>query len=152
MMRSQAQGLQLTRNDAFQVQQQAAGLQQKLPLLGAPGGKFAVGHRGHHGGVALLCWWLNLHRHPEHGDAAQKPMDRAFIGLLFLCGSTGLALLALRETAALPLSLAIHLATVMAFFLTMPYGKFAHGIYRVAALLKFAIEKRLPNRLRLGSE
>jgi citrate/tricarballylate utilization protein len=40
----------------------------------------------------------------------------------------------------------------MAFFLTMPYGKFAHGIYRVAALLKFAIEKRLPNRLRLGSE
>jgi citrate/tricarballylate utilization protein len=102
------------------------------------------------GPVGLL--WLNLQRHPEHGDAAQKPMDRAFIALLFLCGSTGLALLALRETAALPLSLAIHLATVMAFFLTMPYGKFAHGIYRVAALLKFAIEKRLPNRLRLGSE
>jgi len=65
---------------------------------------------------------------------------------------SGLALLALRETAALPLTLAIHLAAVMAFFLTMPYGKFAHGIYRVAALLKFAIEKRLPNRLRLGSE
>jgi citrate/tricarballylate utilization protein len=100
--------------------------------------------------VGLL--WLNLQRHPEHGDAAQKPMDRAFIGLLFLCGASGLALLALRQTAALPLTLAIHLAAVMAFFLTMPYGKFAHGIYRVAALLKFAIEKRLPNRLRLGSE
>jgi citrate/tricarballylate utilization protein len=109
------------------------------------------------GGIGLVIGplgllWLNLQRHPEHGDAAQKPMDRAFIGLLFLCGSTGLALLALRETAALPLTLAIHLAAVMAFFLTMPYGKFAHGIYRVAALLKFAIEKRLPNRLRLGSE
>jgi citrate/tricarballylate utilization protein len=114
-------------------------------LLGTVGGIGLV-----IGPVGLL--WLNLQRHPEHGDAAQKPMDRAFIALLFLCGSTGLALLALRETAALPLSLAIHLATVMAFFLTMPYGKFAHGIYRVAALLKFAIEKRLPNRLRLGSE
>ena len=41
---------------------------------------------------------------------------------------------------------------VMAFFATMPYGKFAHGIYRGAALLKWAIEKRQPSRLTLGSE
>jgi citrate/tricarballylate utilization protein len=114
-------------------------------LLGTVGGLGLVV-----GPLGLL--WLNLHRHPEHGDAAQKPMDRAFIALLLLCGASGLALLAWRETAALPLTLAIHLGAVMAFFLTMPYGKFAHGIYRVAALLKFAIEKRLPNRLRLGSE
>ena len=40
----------------------------------------------------------------------------------------------------------------MALFLTLPYGKFAHGIYRVAALLKFAIEKRQPNRLALGAD
>jgi citrate/tricarballylate utilization protein len=51
------------------------------------------------GGIGLVIGplgllWLNLQRHPKHGDAAQKPMDRAFIGLLFLCGSTGLALLA----------------------------------------------------------
>ncbi|VDZ69148.1 TcuB: works with TcuA to oxidize tricarballylate to cis-aconitate (plasmid) [Klebsiella aerogenes] len=31
---------------------------------------------------------------------------------------------------------------VMALFLTLPYGKFAHGFYRCAALLKWAIEKR----------
>ena len=29
----------------------------------------------------------------------------------------------------------------MALFLTLPYGKFAHGIYRSAALLKWAIER-----------
>ena len=41
---------------------------------------------------------------------------------------------------------------VMALFLTLPYGKFAHGIFRSAALLKYAIEKRQPNRLALGSD
>ena len=40
----------------------------------------------------------------------------------------------------------------MAFFATMPYGKFAHGIYRCAALLKWSIERRQPTRLKLGSE
>lgn len=38
--------------------------------------------------------------------------------------------------------LALHLGVVMALFLTIPYGKFAHGFYRCAALLKWAIEKR----------
>jgi citrate/tricarballylate utilization protein len=48
--------------------------------------------------------------------------------------------------------LALHLGVVLALFLTLPYGKFAHGIYRTAALLKHAIEKRLPGRLQLGSD
>ena len=43
---------------------------------------------------------------------------------------------------AMALLLAIHLGVVMALFLTLPYGKFAHGVYRCAALLKWAIEKR----------
>jgi citrate/tricarballylate utilization protein len=36
---------------------------------------------------------------------------------------------------------------VMALFLTLPYGKFAHGIYRSAALLKWSVEKRRPGGL-----
>jgi citrate/tricarballylate utilization protein len=40
----------------------------------------------------------------------------------------------------------------MAFFITMPFGKFAHGFYRTAALLKFAIEKRKPLSLGLAQE
>jgi len=50
------------------------------------------------------------------------------------------------------LLLALHLGCVMALFATLPYGKFAHGIYRAAALLKWAIEKRQPNRLQLGGD
>jgi citrate/tricarballylate utilization protein len=34
----------------------------------------------------------------------------------------------------------------------MPYGKFAHGIYRTAALLKNAIEKRQKSKLQLGTD
>jgi len=92
------------------------------------------------GPVGLL--WMNVRRNPEHGDANQKPMDRGFIALLFLTGLTGLALLVLRDTGGMALLLAIHLGFVMAMFVTMPYGKFAHGVYRAAALLKYALEKR----------
>ncbi len=109
------------------------------------------------GGIGLMVgpgglMWLNLRRHPLHGDAAQKPMDRGFIALLFLTSASGIALLAWRDTGAMTLLLALHLGVVMALFLTLPYGKFAHGIYRAAALLKWTIEKRQPNRLQLGSE
>jgi len=102
------------------------------------------------GPIGLL--WLNVTRDPAHGDAAQRPMDRGFMALLLLVSLTGLALLAWRDSSAMALLLALHLGVVMALFLTLPYGKFAHGIFRSAALLKSAIEKRKPNKLRLGSE
>lgn len=109
------------------------------------------------GGIGLLIGpagllWLNLRRDPKQGDAAQKPMDRGFIALLFFTSLTGLALLAWRQTPAMPTLLAVHLGVVMALFLTLPYGKFAHGVFRGAALLKYAIEKRQPGRLALDSD
>jgi len=109
------------------------------------------------GGLGLLAgpaglWWLHRRRHLQHGDAAQRPMDLGFIALLFVVGLSGLALPLWRDTAALPLLLCAHLGAVMAFFATMPYGKFAHSVYRGAALLKWAIERRQPSRLTLGSE
>jgi citrate/tricarballylate utilization protein len=109
------------------------------------------------GGVSMLVgtiglWRLSVTRHPLQGDPEQAGMDRGFIALLFLTASTGLALMLARGTSALPLLLCVHLGIVMALFLTMPYSKFAHGFYRSAALLKFAIEKRQPNRLAAGAE
>lgn len=109
------------------------------------------------GGISLLLgcmglFKLNLQRHPDHGDAAQKPMDLGFIALLFIISLSGLALWLARGHSAMPVLLAIHLGSVMALFATLPYGKFAHGIFRTAALLRFAVEKRQPNRLGLGGE
>jgi citrate/tricarballylate utilization protein len=68
-------------------------------------------------------------------------MDLAFIAMLFFTSATGLLLLALRETSGMPVLLAVHLATVVVLLLTLPYGKFVHGIYRLAALLRYALER-----------
>ena len=59
---------------------------------------------------------------------------------------------ALRGQAQMPLALAVHLGSVMALFATLPYNKFAHGIYRTASLLRHAVEKRQPSSLALGDD
>jgi citrate/tricarballylate utilization protein len=104
------------------------------------------------GGIALTVGtaglgWLEAKRHavrgvmPVQGAASQRPMDRGFIALLFLTSTTGLALLAWREASSMPLLLAVHLGVVMALFLTLPYGKMMHGVYRSLALLKWSSER-----------
>lgn len=75
--------------------------------------------------------YLNLKRHPLHGDREQKPVDRGFIFLLLIVSVSGLALMAFRNTPYMALLLIFHLATVMTFFITMPFGKFAHGFTAV---------------------
>ncbi|RZL94793.1 MAG: tricarballylate utilization 4Fe-4S protein TcuB [Variovorax sp.] len=109
------------------------------------------------GGVCLVVgtaglWRLNRQRHPLHGDAAQKPMDLGFIVLLFLTSASGLALWLGRGTPALAVLLCLHLGAVMALFATLPYGKFAHGIFRTASLLRHAIERRQPNPIGLAAD
>jgi citrate/tricarballylate utilization protein len=109
-------------------------------LLGIPGGiGLLVGTAG--------LWHLHRKRHPLHKDPQQTGMDLGFIALLFFIAATGLGLMLAKGTALMPFLLCAHLAVVMALFLTMPYSKFAHGAYRLAALLKFAIEKRLPRKI-----
>ena len=109
------------------------------------------------GGVSLVIgtiglFWLNLRRHPLQQDAAQQPMDRGFIALLLLTAASGLALMLAKQTPALALALCVHLGAVMALFATLPYGKFAHGIYRSAALLKWSIERRQPSKIRMSED
>lgn len=109
------------------------------------------------GGISMLIGTAGLFRlkqirHPLHGDARQAPMDYGFIALLFLTSLSGLALWWARGTDALALLLAVHLGVVMALFATLPYGKFAHGIFRTAALIRFAVERRQPNTLALGDD
>lgn len=109
------------------------------------------------GGVSLMIgtsglFWLNLRRHPLQQDVAQRPMDRGFIALLFTVAASGLVLMLLKHTPVLPVTLCVHLGAVMALFATMPYGKFAHGFYRSAALLKWAVERRQPSKLKLTED
>ena len=127
------------------------GLAAPYPLTSAPVVLGSLGGLGLVVGPTGLLW-LNVKRGGLRVDASQNAMDRGFIALLLLVSVTGFALLMLRDTSLMALWLAIHLGTVMALFLTLPYGKFAHGMFRAAALLKFNIEKRMPNRLSLGGD
>ncbi len=109
------------------------------------------------GGLALMAgtaglWTLRQRRHPLHGDPRQKPMDLGFIALLFLVAASGMALWLARATPALALLLCLHLGAVIALFATLPYGKFAHGIFRSAALLRHTTEKRQPSPIGLGAD
>ncbi len=76
-------------------------------------------------------------------DQQRTGMDTAFTLMLLLTGISGLALLLWRETAAMGLLLALHLGVVFALFITLPYGKFVHGLYRYAALVRYAHERRM---------
>jgi citrate/tricarballylate utilization protein len=97
------------------------------------------------GGIGLVVGPLGLlaqraRRDPALGDPEQRGMDASFIVMLLMTSITGLLLLALRDRVSMPALLVIHLGFVLGLFLTLPYGKFVHGIYRTAALLKFSTE------------
>jgi len=99
------------------------------------------------GGIGLIFGPLGLmiaklRRDPIMADTERFGMDAAFIVMLFLTSLTGLLLLVLRATGAMPILLAIHLGVVFALFITLPYGKFVHGLYRFAALVRYAREHK----------
>jgi len=88
---------------------------------------------------------LDLHRDTALTDASERSLGFAFLTMLLLTSVTGLLLLVLRGGPYMPALLVVHLAIVLALFVTFPYGKFVHGIYRGAALLKFRREESTPN-------
>ena len=99
------------------------------------------------GGIGLLIGPVGLlaekyKRDPVLVDRQRTGMDVAFILMLFLTSISGIALLVWRDGAAMGPLLALHLGLVFALFITMPYGKFVHGIYRFVALVRYARERR----------
>jgi citrate/tricarballylate utilization protein len=97
------------------------------------------------GGVGLLIGPAGLlaerwKRDPALVDLERTGTDTAFSAMLFTISLTGMALLLLRDTAWMGPLLALHLGVVFSLFLTMPYGKFVHGIFRYVALVRYAKE------------
>jgi len=103
-------------------------------LLGTVGGFGLIG------GTAGL-FWLKLAGDHEPQAAKLLGADAGLLLLLMLIGVTGLLLLSVRATGAMGTVLAVHLGLVLAFFVTMPYSKFVHGLYRTGALIRHAIER-----------
>jgi citrate/tricarballylate utilization protein len=104
---------------------------------------------GSAGGIAMIIGAVGFLADKRRSSrpriaSSMRSMDVALLVALLLVNVTGIALLVLRETAAMPTLLAIHLGYTAALFVTLPYGKFAHAIYRYLALLR--------NRLELSRE
>jgi citrate/tricarballylate utilization protein len=99
------------------------------------------------GGIGLAIgpiglWRTKAKRDPILQDANGEAMETVFISMLFVVGVGGLALLLLRSSPAMGTLLALHPGAVFGFFITMPYGKFVHAIYRFAALVRYARQRR----------
>ena len=102
-------------------------------LLGIPGGiMLSIG----------TLWMIILKRKadPTLGVQSAWGGEIAFIALLGFVAFSGLVLFTLGTTALMPYVLALHLGSVLSFFLLMPFTKMAHGFYRIAALVRDAQE------------
>ena len=103
-------------------------------LFGAVGGVLLII------GTAGLIWFKwKSDRAPALARAYS--MDYAFLFLLGLTAATGMLTLIFRDTAALGSLLVLHLAFIAALFITAPYGKFVHFLYRTLALVRYYVER-----------
>jgi citrate/tricarballylate utilization protein len=106
------------------------------------------------GGVALILGtggliYYKLQSDREPAAAAASGMDYVFLVTLGLTALTGMLTLILRATAALGSILVLHLACIAALFISAPYGKFVHAVYRTLALIRYEIEQSQPHQ-RIG--
>ena len=105
------------------------------------------------GGLGLLAGpagllWLKAQAARASGAARRAETDSAFTVLLLLTSLSGLVLLVLRATPAMGVLLAVHLGIVLGLFLVLPYSRFVHAVYRFAALLRYALERRRTSDVR----
>jgi len=98
------------------------------------------------GGLAMIIGVsgliaIKIRSDREPADTQAFGMDYLFLILLGLCSLSGVLTLVFRATTAMGWLLAIHLALTAALFVSVPYGKFVHAIYRSLAILRYRLEQ-----------
>lgn len=81
---------------------------------------------------------LKLKADRNLGDERVWGGEMGFVLLLFFVSTTGLVLYILGSTMLMPTLLAVHMASVLAFFILTPFSKMIHGFYRLLALVRNA--------------
>ncbi len=92
-------------------------------------------------GATLFLYYDSGGRNPR--GKKMESMDRIFLITLFMVSATGIMLFAMRSTALMGLFLLIHLSFVGLLFISAPYGKFIHLVYRYLSIARYHQEKRL---------
>ena len=103
------------------------------------------------GGVMLILGtggliYFKLQSDREPAAAAASGMDYVFLATLGLTALTGMLTLILRSTSAMGSILVLHLACIAALFVSAPYGKFVHAVYRTLALIRYEVEQSHPQQ------
>jgi citrate/tricarballylate utilization protein len=98
------------------------------------------------GGLAIIAgtsglMYLKFKMDTEPAFPEARGMDVVFAFNLWIVSLTGLLLLVLRSTSLMGTLLVIHVGLVAGLFVTLPYGKFVHAIYRYLSLLRNAGER-----------
>jgi citrate/tricarballylate utilization protein len=103
------------------------------------------------GGVAMVVGVAGLvvlkatsDQEPAH--AASVRLDYLFLIVLGVTALSGMLTLIFRESSAMGIILTIHLGLVAAMFITVPYGKLVHSLYRSLAILRHHLEQSQPHR------
>lgn len=71
-----------------------------------------------------------------------KDMDKIFLIDLLIVSVTGIILFTMRNTNLMGSLLLVHLSFVGTLFITAPYSKFVHLVYRILSVSKYHQEKR----------
>lgn len=127
------------------VYQEVVGRMPPYPLTSSPVIFGSVG------GIAMVIGssgllWLKLKSDPGPIMEAASILDYVFLGTIGLSSLSGMLVLALRNTRGLGTALTIHLGFVAAMFVTAPYGKFVHFLYRILALVKYYADQNRTSR------
>src|SRR5579864_359235 len=107
------------------IMQDVLGQEPPYPILSAPVLLGSLGGIGIIvGATGLLALKWRSDRDPADGSSLN--LDWLFLVSLNIVALTGMLLLLLRDTPLMGILLVIHLATVLALYISAPYGKFAH--------------------------
>ena len=115
------------------------------PLTSAPVVFGALGGLGLIVGTGGLIYFKMQSDSDPAGDGA-RGMDYVFLFTLGLTALTGIVTLVLRHTSAMGVLLVVRLGFIAALFLTAPYGKFVHAVYRTLAVIRYEFEHARPHQ------
>lgn len=93
-------------------------------------------------GTAMLLY-MKLVSNKVPSYKRMNSLDYPFTIMLNLTGITGVAMVLDTGHPFAGLIFAIHMAIIFTVFVTAPYGKFVHLVFRYEALLKNRIEEQM---------
>lgn len=121
------------------IEQDFFGIMPPFPVLSIPVFSGTAGGLLIISGVSLFLFFDG--RHEGSKGAGMKMMDRIFLASLLLTAFTGMLLLVMRATQFMGILFLIHISVVSTLFVSAPYGKFVHLVYRGLSTAKYYEEK-----------